>query len=717
MKNKTRIILTSVLTLVLSLMLLIGGTFALFTDESRVDVSISSGKVDVNAFVESVELYSPTLINVNGTVSDATNAANETNFKNGGTVSVVNNELAFNQMTPGDKVSFDLVVENLSNVTVQYQTKLEMLEGFDLFTGLVITLQRGSEAAQTFDGMTAVSNWAVLTQQGEVERTTVTVELPTTAGNQYQGKTCKVAFSVKAVQGNTVVENAAANEVLLYNATDLVLFEKSLNERGNNYAGKTVKLMNDVDLAGIEWNPIGQTGATQFQGTFDGQDNTIKNMTVNNPSNSEYVVSGFFGWLENTTGVVVKNVNFENANVTGSHYVGVVAGYLSGTVKGCSVNNSTVVGINMNDDANGDKIGGIVGFINAGELSLNTVSNTTVKGNRDIGGVVGTIVLTGCTVTGNVISDSIVKYATVKTYASAGAIVSGRTGFVPDATNNASNVTIALETTVYSASELEKSLTVNEKIIKVTLGQDLVVSIANLGTSGVGGINRMGGNETQEVVIDLNGKSLKIESSYMLGLGAKNSAATVTIKNGTVKGTTTFSDTWNIADIQLADCDWVLENVTFNSPVAVNNAGKEVTMTNVNINIEGDLYALWLCAGVNVEMNGCAITTEESVGRAIKISDQYVTKADRQLTKLTVKNSTFDSAKKAAILVGSTAGAQITLENVDISAVLTDSVNAVWVDNGSQDDQGNNEGGAGNAAYSDYISLVTVAGGTVIVEP
>ena len=97
-----------------------------------------------------------------------------------------------------------------------------------------------------------------------------------------------------------------------------------------NFSGKTVKLAANIDLAGVDWKPVGQTGATQFQGVFDGQGYTISNMTVNNPSQSTNVSSGFFGWLENTSGVVVKNVKFDNANVTGSHYVGVVAGYLSG---------------------------------------------------------------------------------------------------------------------------------------------------------------------------------------------------------------------------------------------------------------------------------------------------------------------------------------------------------------------------------------------------
>ena len=54
-----------------------------------------------------------------------------------------------------------------------------------------------------------------------------------------------------------------------------------------------------------------------------------------------------------------------------------------------------------------------------------------------------------------------------------------------------------------------------------------------------------------------------------------------------------------------------------------------------------------------------------------------------------------------AILVTSTVGADITLSNVDITGVAKDSKNAVWVDE----------------EIEDYEDLVTVTGGSVIVEP
>lgn len=138
--------------------------------------------------------------------------------------------------------------------TIQYQTKIALVEGIDLFSGLKVTLEKDRVSTE-YDGMTAYSQWATLNATGEAERTAVTIELPTTAGNEYQELSCKLAFSVSAVQGNTYTEQPEENTVYIYNATDLLLFAKSVNcEINENYT----KLWNDkgtnsvVTVDGVE---------------------------------------------------------------------------------------------------------------------------------------------------------------------------------------------------------------------------------------------------------------------------------------------------------------------------------------------------------------------------------------------------------------------------------------------------------------------------------
>ena len=541
MKKKTKVIASALTTIALCLSLAVGGTFALFTSESQVAVNIVTGTVNVtaNADEESLTLYSPTSINSDGTINNATNAATTTAFANGGTATLEGGEITLDRMTAGDKATFNIVIHNGSNVKVKYRTVIKVTEDTGLFSGLTITV-----GGVAYNGATTYSQWA---NADSADITVpVAVELPANAGNAYQNKSCKISYSVEAVQGNVVPEIPEANVVYIYTATDLRLFEKSVNNGGNTYANKTVKLMNDVDLAGADWTPIGQTGATQFQGTFDGQGKTIKNMTVNNPDEGRNCASGFFGWIEDHgIGIKVQNVKFENASVTGNHNVGVVVGYIYGTIENCEVKNSTVVANNANDDANGDKVGGIVGMVGEDAfINNNKVINCTIIGNRDIGGIAGAINMGIDSFTGNSVSDTNIAYETVKDYGSAGAIVSGRTGFAPDATNVATDVTIIRQITVSTAEKLSV-------VLNATYNVDTTIVLANdIDLGGAEwGAHALKAENNAALTIDGNGKTITglTTSEYTnvngfnsngLVTAIMSSLSSVTFKNLTVSGAT-----------------------------------------------------------------------------------------------------------------------------------------------------------------------------------
>lgn len=160
---------------------------------------------------------------------------------------------------------------------------------------------------------------------------------------------------------------------------------------GESFSGKTVVLDADIDLNNVEWTPVGQTGATQFSGTFDGQNHIICNLSITNNDEGGNCATGLFGWLNSAT---VKNIKISGATITGHHNVGTIAGYLetSGcTIENCTVENATISCTSVNDDANGDKCGGIVGHAgNAGVLVKGcVVTNSTISAGRDAGQVVG----------------------------------------------------------------------------------------------------------------------------------------------------------------------------------------------------------------------------------------------------------------------------------------------------------------------------------------
>ena len=248
---------------------------------------------------------------------------------------------------------------------------------------------------------------------------------------------------------------------------------------------------------------------------------------------------------------------------------------------------------------------------------------------------------------------------------------------------------------VTNAEELAAALTADQENISIVLTTDIEVPITSLGAQTPGsGEYKLGSENTKTITIDLNGHKLTIATNYWSGLGAKNDDVLFTIKNGTMTSSQT-SGTWNSYDLVFANCNYNIEGVDFEKAIAFTNATKHVSLKDVTITETHDYYAMWISAkGQNVAINGLTIES----GRGIKIDEEYVNPAS--LVNLSVKKATFKTAKKAAILVKSVAGAAITLDKVNIADVAADSEFAVWVDEDA-------------AAYADKV---TVKGGYVKVE-
>ncbi len=164
-------------------------------------------------------------------------------------------------------------------------------------------------------------------------------------------------------------------------ARSLVEFGQLVNA-GKSYGGTKVVLADDIDLAGIAWTPV-----NGFGGTFDGQGHTISNLTVTGESDV-----GFFKGLQSTA--VVKDIVFDGAYVSGTHYVGVVVGWegneiANATIDGITVKNSTVVCDTDATGDNGDKAGGIAGYAVSLNITNCTVMDSSITAYRDFGGILG----------------------------------------------------------------------------------------------------------------------------------------------------------------------------------------------------------------------------------------------------------------------------------------------------------------------------------------
>ena len=116
-----------------------------------------------------------------------------------------------------------------------------------------------------------------------------------------------------------------------------------LVDGGNTFAGKTVKLGGNMDLDNKLFDPIGSYRSDlSFKGTFDGQGNTIMNLSQNTwELDNGYYYSdlglGLFGKVQDAT---VKNLTMDGANISGeSALSGIVAAAAYGT---CTFENITV---------------------------------------------------------------------------------------------------------------------------------------------------------------------------------------------------------------------------------------------------------------------------------------------------------------------------------------------------------------------------------------
>ncbi len=390
-----KVILSSILSLVLCVSLIAGGTFALFTSDSKTNIAVNSGKVEVVATLEKAEgewVYSPSAIDYDSEEipSSATNAADQKTgeFVNGGFATLNEEKLTLTNMTPGDKVMLNIRITNNSSVAVKYSTRLWVSENDGLFEGLKVSV---NNAPFTYTQQTAWTDLAVGSDDIVIP---VVVELPADAGNEFQSKNATLSFSVSAVQANAdtnALENNAPDTVYLYSQSDLFMFAESVNG-GNNYLGKTVVLVNDIDLQNKPWTPIGSMGDVvadrSFYGSFNGNNKTISNLNVTTAGRT---TTGFFGQFGGVDGQTIENLTINGATLVGEKWAGVVVGYVQ-TLNAIT----TFTNVHVNDvTVTGDRVGAITGFVsdngNAEKPNVTFDNCSVTKANLNYASSVGAI--------------------------------------------------------------------------------------------------------------------------------------------------------------------------------------------------------------------------------------------------------------------------------------------------------------------------------------
>ena len=217
----------------------------------------------------------------------------------------------------------------------------------------------------------------------------------------FDGEPERTGDFIQAVRPLTEDEAIAQGYTIITTADELQAMQYDLS-------GKYI-LMNDIDLSGYEWTPVGNNDMGPFKGVFNGNGKVVKNLSINRPSEK---TQGFFGYASNA---IIKNVGLENvdisckedsagllacansvysnASITNCYVTGKLKGYASvsglasdlrGTVEACYTN----VSISVSTGGNG----GLIGTFRGGSIK-NSYSEGNMYGMHSgmSGGFIGEI--------------------------------------------------------------------------------------------------------------------------------------------------------------------------------------------------------------------------------------------------------------------------------------------------------------------------------------
>lgn len=312
MKNRSRsaTIALSVLTIVCSLSLLIGATFALFTDRQDNDVSFSSGKISFVADFELTRLY--------GTSEDGESTTdgvvNEDNlsgrYPGNGTIEIKASsesldDLAFavnmNGVAQGETAEFSLNITDTGSVKMKYLVYLEGKTEADIALLNALDISIGNEQIATIGSRKVLQDWTVYSNETSiVEGIKITLPWNTSEVNG------TLNLGIEAVQYNASTQATVNGEVVgnLEEAFDIIA-KDDVSDNFEVVVAEGAQSIPAADLSGKNVKLIGANGA----------ENTVLNGDYNVSSGS----------------VAMEDVTF-NGDITGSGSVTLTNVTLNGSV-------------------------------------------------------------------------------------------------------------------------------------------------------------------------------------------------------------------------------------------------------------------------------------------------------------------------------------------------------------------------------------------------
>ena len=382
-KTTKKALFSSVVALILCFSMLVGTTFAWFTDE------VESGLNQIVAGNLDVELYHTNTKDNNEKVTTETKLFDE-----------VNPQL----WEPGAVAFENLTVTNEGTLALKYQLSINfenatVVNGHSLAEALKVGVVEGGIQGTTRDAVLAeVKTWQPLESfslsgelAGKVEAEGKTTIDSAVYGiviywepgdnefdnlfnmnNENKGRVLSIDLGVHlfatqlsaesdsfdeyydgaanwlgGVDTDWYFENPDATEYTIGTAEQLAGLAAIVNGTAvapattfaatapaaiqDGFVGKTIKLSSDINLNNLPWTPIGNWDNT-FEGTFDGNGHTIYNLYINAPEGEDV---GFFGVTQKAT---IKGITLENVDISAySMVAGLVGAAYPANISDCHI--------------------------------------------------------------------------------------------------------------------------------------------------------------------------------------------------------------------------------------------------------------------------------------------------------------------------------------------------------------------------------------------
>jgi len=414
-KSTKRALLMSALALLVCVTMLIGSTFAWFTDSVTSSGNIiKSGTLDVTMEWK-----------------DATTNGAQKTYKDASAGAIFNYDL----WEPGYVEAKNIKISNVGTLALKYNLNIaangevsELADVIDVYfaegeytlTSRAMTeLTKVGTLSDILKGMPA--NMAGDLKANTADTVTIALKMQEDAGNKYQGLSIGSDFSVVLMATQDTVEKDSFNnqydanakyDVDIWNgktvtapvadadgvyhittAAELVgMMNDSKYPNCNNY--QNVVLENNIDLAGRTVSGFGDERGF-FDGIFDGQGYTISNFKIDATNRTYY--AGLFNQVSQWSGenTVIKNLTVADSTIKGTSQVGAIVGGMNGNtvVENCKVINCDLYATK--------KVGSVVGYTAGGTVKDCYAENCTVLYSEKDGGEILGYKYTGSTVSNN----------------------------------------------------------------------------------------------------------------------------------------------------------------------------------------------------------------------------------------------------------------------------------------------------------------------------